>query len=236
MDSESDNQFDVRVNFGRPMPVFAIDGLVVLPQQIVPLHIFEARYRQMIGRALDGSGQIAMALFEPVDQAAATPALRRSVCVCQIVQHEKLDDGRYNILVQGVCRATIDKEHPPTGERLYPEATLRPADRGVGDVEALSALREWIVDELEAGPLSRLTSAEDLLNFMRNDDIPSSTVLEVIAFTLVHSTESRYRLLSEANEARRASKLKSELESTRRMIRLADRQRPEDWPKGVSWN
>ena len=220
------------------MPVFAIDGLVVLPQQIVPLHIFEARYRQMISVALDGPGQIAMALFEPTsnDAGGETPKLRRHVCVCQIVQHEKLDDGRYNILVQGVCRASIAEEHPPTEDRLYPEALLRPADRQGVDDGALVTLRDWIVDELEEGPLGKLATADDLLGFIKNDAIPASTVLEVIAFTLVHSTESRYQLLSEPNPATRAASLRRELESTRRLIRLAERQHPEDWPKGVSWN
>ena len=46
----------IQVNFGRPMPVFPLDQVTLLPQQVLPLHIFEPRYRQMVTDALDGSG------------------------------------------------------------------------------------------------------------------------------------------------------------------------------------
>ena len=234
--SRDQTEIDVRVNFGRPMPVFAIDQLVVLPQQVVPLHIFEKRYRQMDDHSLDGAGQIAMALFEPGSPGGGVPPLRRAVCVGQIAQHEKLPDGRYNILLQGVCRARIVEEQPPEGGRLYPQALLRPVGTAPADEDDLAALRVWITDEIDRGALSRLTPADDLLRFIRNEDIPSSTVIEVISFTLVQDTEKRYRLLAEPEAPTRAALLKAELSELSRLIRLAERQHPESWPKGVSWN
>ena len=111
----------VQVNFGKPIPLFPLDSAVLLPQQVLPLHIFEPRYRQMVERALDGAGQIAMAVFEGESwkqQYHGRPALRPAVCIGQIVQHERLPDGRYNIILQGVCRARISKESARDGERL----------------------------------------------------------------------------------------------------------------------
>jgi hypothetical protein len=56
-------EMSIRVNFSRPLPLFPLPQVVMLPQQITPLHIFEPRYRQMVDRALDGAGQIAMAKY-----------------------------------------------------------------------------------------------------------------------------------------------------------------------------
>jgi len=57
----------IRVNFGRPMPVFPLPDAVLLPHAIQPLHVFEQRYRQLVNDCLDGSGQIAIAAFAGVD-------------------------------------------------------------------------------------------------------------------------------------------------------------------------
>src|SRR5436190_23857895 len=97
----------IQVNFGRPTALFPLDAVTLLPQQLLPLHIFEERYRQMIDHALDGSGQIALAILEPALASTASfsgtteqwkkdalgrPAIKPAVCVGQIVQHEKLFD------------------------------------------------------------------------------------------------------------------------------------------------
>src|SRR5580765_1551354 len=105
----------ISVNFGKPMPIFPLNSVVLLPHGVLPLHVFEDRYRQMVGDALDGSGQIAMAVFEGADwkqEYHCRPPVRPAVCVGQIIQHHKLPDGRYNIALQGICRARILQELP----------------------------------------------------------------------------------------------------------------------------
>lgn len=59
----------IRINFGRPIPIFPLGAVLLVPHTRLPLHIFEGRYRQMIGDALDASGLIAMAVL---DQQAAS--------------------------------------------------------------------------------------------------------------------------------------------------------------------
>ncbi len=233
------DDIDVRVNFGRPMPLFPIDGLVMLPQQVVPLHVFEERYRQMMGHVLDGPGQIAMAVFRGSSWQSdyeGRPPLRPSVCVGQIVQHEKLDDGRYNVLLQGVCRARIVEEVPPTPTRLFREAMLEPVEREPADDVVLQHHREWLERELGEGELSRLRASEDLLEYVRNDDVPTTILFELLSFTLLTDQELRYGLLAEPDPLRRAELVRDDLDRFRRMIRLADRQGSDEWPKGVSWN
>ncbi|NNF42788.1 MAG: hypothetical protein HKN62_07035, partial [Phycisphaerales bacterium] len=51
----------ILVNFRRSIPLFPLPETVLLPHALLPLHIFEARYRQMVRSCLDCAGQIAIA-------------------------------------------------------------------------------------------------------------------------------------------------------------------------------
>lgn len=252
----------IQVNFGKPMPLFPLDLstlLPILPQQVLPLHIFEPRYRQMIEHALDGAGQIAMAIFKGPGWKKnyhGKPALRPAVCITQIVQHEKLPDGRYNLLVQGVCRAKILKETPADKERLYRTAMLEPVgvmlsgapdalehvedeapEAGeAGSEPALDIARARIADMLDTGPLRQMMHAAAVLEYVRNDELPTSAVLELVAFTLITDPRLRYDLLAEPQAQDRARIIMSELTHLASLIRRASDQKPGDWPKGCSWN
>lgn len=229
----------VQVNFGRPVPIFPLVRVTLLPQQVLPLHIFEPRYKQMISESLDGSGQIAMAVFRgrkwKLDY-HGKPPIMPAVCVGQIVQHEKLSDDRYNVLIQGVCRARITNEMPGDGERLFRLAMLEPVGvDDAGDVE-LDEVREHMEHMLTTGELSRLATAETILEYVRNDDVPTHALLELVSFALVTDDRLRYRLLAEPDVQTRADMLLGELGHLRSLIRRGDVQRPDEWPKGLSWN
>lgn len=250
----------IRVNFGRPMPIFPLDQAVVLPQQVLPLHIFEPRYRQMVGHALDRSGQIAMAVYDneawPID-AGGLPPVRPAVCVGQVIEHQKLPDGRYHLLLQGICRARIVEELPPEAQgdalldmdpidvtgrpgddvpRLYREAMLEPVGLGPTDPGPLADLRDWAEDQLSNGPLSRLSVADQVLQNLRNREIPSEALWELIAFALLTEPDVRYALLAEGRGEVRVDIIRAGLEALGRLIEAAGAQHPERWPKGMSWN
>jgi Lon protease-like protein len=227
----------ISVNFGREMPIFALDSVVLLPQQVLPLHIFEDRYIQMVQHVLDGSGQIAMAVVsDNVADLSGDPPIKPAVCVGQIVQHEALPDGRFNILIQGICRARVREDFRPVGDRLYRAGLLEPLGEPNQDSAHLHRLREWIEDELSGGSLRRLTVAEHVVEYVRNEEVPNAAVLELISFALLSDHHLRYRLLAEGDMDRRATMIERELQSLSALIRRAEGQKPEDWPKGCSWN
>ena len=94
----------IRVNFGKPMAFFPLAAVSLVPHGVVQLHIFEPRYRQMVSDALDEAGQIAMAVFDGEawqEEYHGAPPVRPMMCVGQIVAHEALADGRFNIALQG---------------------------------------------------------------------------------------------------------------------------------------
>lgn len=229
----------IQVNFGKPMPVFPLDTAALLPQQVLHLHIFEPRYRQMVERALDGSGQFAMAVFEGDEWKKnyhGRPALKPAVCIGQIVQHEKQADGCYNLLVQGVCRARVVEESPPEQGRLFREATLEPV--GIEDEEEvkLYGVRERFRELLTDGPLTKLAAAEIMVEKIDDEEIPTGVILDLVAFAIPTRRETRYRLLEEGDAGERADCVEKEMLHLAHVLKTASSQHPETWPKGCSWN
>ena len=97
----------------RRIPLFPLPGVVLLPGTILPLHIFEPRYRAMIADALDGNRMIGMAKLKPGwEETEEVPAVHEVGGAGEIVESERLEDGRYNILLEGRFRYRILKEEP----------------------------------------------------------------------------------------------------------------------------
>ncbi len=235
--SNEDNT--IQVNFSRALPLFPLDQVTLLPQQVLPLHIFEPRYRQMVSDALDGAGQIAMAVFQGKrwkQEYHGKPPVRPAVCVGHIAQHEKLADGRYNVILRGVCRARVISEPPAPEGRLYREAMLEPIGLSQDETPVLAKLRSELEEGLEHGTLKRLAQSDTLLEFVRDEDIPTTALLELISFTLVEDKEKRYRLLEEGDADTRAGIVGIELKSLDRLIRRALRQTGEEFPRGYTPN
>lgn len=229
----------VQVNFGKPMPLFPLDSVTLLPQQVLPLHIFEPRYREMVARALDGAGQIAMAIFEGdrwKQEYHGRPPVRPAVCVGHICHHEALEDGRYNLWLQGVCRARIVREMPPSDDRLYREAMLAPVGLDEIAADELQEVREHLDRALSDGPLAKMKASAPILEYIHKEEVPTTALLELVSFTMLSDQQLRYRLLAEGDVHIRARLIESELDRLEDLIRRAAAQRPEDWPKGCSWN
>lgn len=231
----------IQVNFSRPVPLFPLGHVALLPQQVQPLHIFEPRYRQMIDVALDASGQIAMAVFEGdrwKQEYHGRPPLRPAVCIGQIIHHERLPDGRYNVALQGVCRARIVEEMPADEDRLYRVAMLQPIGLpSEEDQDRLAGARERLSGRLAEGPLRRLKAAGPISEYFEKEDFPTAALMELISFTILNNADLRYTLLAEADPLVRAGIIEEELADLSRVIAIADRQWPqEDAPRGCSWN
>jgi Lon protease-like protein len=233
------DEMSVHVNFARPVPLFPLDGVVVLPQHVVPLHIFEPRYRQMLEHVLDGAGQIAMAVLAEPDRSGppgSLPRIRPAVCLGQVVRHERLPDGRFNILLQGICRARILEEQPPAADRMYRTATLEPVGLDSPTPSQLTVVRSQIERLLGGRGLGSMAAATPALEWVADEDLSDQLVLELMTLTMIAEPKLRYKLLAEPDAATRASMVLAELRHLDRMITAARGQHPERWPKGMSWN
>lgn len=91
------------------LPVFPLDGAMLLPGGRLPLNVFEPRYLAMVDDALKGARMIGM--IQPAD-AGPHPMLRPVGCAGRIVTFAEAEDGRYLITLQGVCRFDAGEELP----------------------------------------------------------------------------------------------------------------------------
>ena len=89
------------------LPLFPLAGAILFPRSQLPLHIFEPRYRQMVADAVAGRGRIGM--IQPQGE-SEHPPLYRVGCIGEIVGIEEMEDGRYNLVLQGSARFRLIAE------------------------------------------------------------------------------------------------------------------------------
>jgi Lon protease-like protein len=157
------------------IPIFPLPSVVLFPNVFLPLHIFEPRYRQMFAEALNGDRMIGMVLLQPGYDADydGTPPIYLTGCSGLITHSEKLEDGRYNVVLRGVEKFRITAEETPVAGRLYRSAVITPVDETVmaNQRDQLRKERkrlETVLEPLLANGLEKhLPSAmpdEDLIN------------------------------------------------------------------------
>ncbi|MFM9853994.1 MAG: LON peptidase substrate-binding domain-containing protein [Sphingomonadaceae bacterium] len=103
------------------LSVFPLSGAILFPRMQLPLHIFEPRYRALVSDAMARDRRIAM--IQP-RQAGDRPALFTVGCVGHIAQVEALDDGRYNLILEGKARFRMLRELDVTTPFRQIEAEL----------------------------------------------------------------------------------------------------------------
>ena len=91
----------------RRLSIFPLTGAVLFPGMQLPLHIFEPRYRALVGDALIRDRQIAM--IQPQRSTEGAP-LYQVGCVGKIGEVQAMDDGRYNLILEGTTRFRLVRE------------------------------------------------------------------------------------------------------------------------------
>ena len=103
--------------------IFPLPGALLYPGLQLPLHVFEPRYRAMVGDALARDRRIGMVQPQRVEEGAP---LYRIGCVGRIGDVEALEDGRYNIILEGESRFRILRELDVTTPFRQVDAELIP--------------------------------------------------------------------------------------------------------------
>ena len=138
------------------VPLFPLDGVLLCPGLLLPLHIFEPRYQAMLAFAMAGEQRIAMAhpAIGHSTQSEHEPPVHEICGVGKILEHEPLADGRSNILLQGESKIRIVEElagHPFRVVRgqVVPDVLYADADLADDVDRLLTALEEAGATNLE---------------------------------------------------------------------------------------
>lgn len=195
------------------IPVFPLPNVVLYPRIVLPLYIFEPRYRKMLFRVLDGHGMIAVALLKPgwEPEYHGYPDVHRVVTVGTILTYQTREDKTSDIVLVGTCRAQI-LEWAEVREyreaRLVELAVTPPGSTSRGDQLRLRLKK----------CLARLTRdlkpGEDLdrLQKIFSDENDVGFLVDFVAYHFLDSFDEKQRLLEELDVERRTTSLFESLE------------------------
>jgi uncharacterized protein len=187
------------------LPIFPLPELTFFPHTLLPLHVFEARYRTMVMDCLARDRRMAVVGLKPGYEPAyeGKPAVYPVAGVGRIVQSERLATGRFNILLKGEGRVRIDRELP--SDTLY-------------RMVAGSLLGETGAERDGVGALAARVTGR-CLGILRAVNRPTAemekalagaapgAVCDRIASAIIPEAAARQALLEEMDVERRLSKL-----------------------------
>lgn len=178
---------------------------------MLPLHIFEARYRAMVTDCLSRDKRLAVVGLQPGYEGGyeGKPAVYPVSGVGRIVQWERLASGRYNLLLRGEGRVRIDRELPTdTLYRMVAATPLRETGAAGAAVPALTGRVKARCGQI----LSAVgRSGEDLQNMMEGLDHPAE-LCDQVASALIPTPTTRQALLEELDVERRLERLAAALD------------------------
>lgn len=202
-------------NFSGIVPVFPLSTVVFFPNTLLPLHIFEPRYRDMLSDSLNSEKIIAMALLKPGwdENYYGSPEVFDVAGMGRIVSSETFDDGRSNIVLYGLKRIKIVEF---TEDKPYRKARIELLENKSGDDEInykenlKNVVSDWN-DMLGA------KHKEHQLNI--NMDLPLENLTDVMASVIFTNIFDRQSYLEETNVQKRAAML---IESMKTRIKYVD--------------
>ena len=222
-------EFSPLATFTGAARLFPLPNLVFFPQAVQPLHIFEPRYRQMTADALAGDRLIALVQPRPgwEPNYAGSPALYSVACLGMIVADQKLDDGRYNILLRGLSRIEIDHEIPHG--KLYRKAKVELlAEVPVPDGRIDSRLRRKLAKLMPEWFKKQPKLIKELRKLLKKD-VPLGAICDILAFTMELDAEFKQTLLEELEVEARVHRLIEHLDIQHAAVAQSARKFPPEF-------
>jgi Lon protease-like protein len=192
MDQEGENDL---LEFGNVCRLFPLPKVVLFPHAVLPLHIFEPRYRQMTEDALATDKLVTIVQWRtpyPTDP-DAIPELEEIGCLGRILQHERLADGRFNFLLLGRKRVRLGHELP--AGKLYRVAQAEILE----DANTELPQQHWVeeITRLFRAVFERHGVIDPEMIALLESHMPLGTLTDLIAHALGLPPGVKQRLLAE---------------------------------------
>jgi Lon protease-like protein len=193
--------FDVReqlATFAGTAPLFPLPDVVHFPHLLLPLHIFEPRYREMVADALEGERLIAMALLKPGSTTTAgAPPIHEVVCLGRITADQQTEDGRYYLVLQGLSRARIVREEADEQAYRIAQLELQPDSESPFSPAAANAQRRRLL--LAFRSLFPKHNLDRVLRRALKEAVPLGILCDVLADAMALESQVAYRVLAETD-------------------------------------
>ena len=175
------------------VPLFPLPEVWLVPRTVLPLHIFEPRYRQMIEHSLDGPGRIVLGTILPGHEGdmAGSPPVYPLAGLGEIARHRRHPDGRFDVFLVGLQRVRLAEVE---SDELYRQVSVEPVEETPVAREDEGELRV----ELERALVER----SDLLNLPSN--VPLSHVIDLLLLHMPQPADTKQRAFAELDLAVRA--------------------------------
>lgn len=191
------------------LPLFPL-SLVLLPNELLPLHIFEPRYRQMLKDVAIDKNMFGVMLFEPQKSFAEMPPIGSIGCVAEVREVTELPDGRSNILTIGVIRYRL-LDYIEAGDP-YLVGEVEFFEDEPQDETVLEPLAEevFVLFDRIAHAAHKLSGKRGELPKIPRTDAEQFSFLVTAAFNF--ENDLKYRLLSTCSTTKRLEKLRKVLQ------------------------
>jgi ATP-dependent Lon protease len=192
---------EMEITLPSEVPVMTLPNIAFFPQALLPLHIFEPRYRQMLRDVLATDRLFAVAgldqqpddpsIFEPAHRIASVGIIR----ACQ-----KNDDGTSNLLLQGLCRVEIARV---TRDNPYRKIEIRALASAPGAMlEENDALQREVTRLIQVAQKLGVSGPTELTEFLKTVRDPDAFA-DIAAFNLCQDPKLKQRLLETLDVNRR---------------------------------
>ena len=196
----------------RELPLFPLPEVVLFPKEVLPLHIFESRYRIMLKSVLETDSMFGVIKWDP-----NTKTMANVGCCAQIIKHQTAEDGRSNIITLGQQRFQILEIIRSTPYCSAMVSWIN--DENVDNFQELDALKDSVTEALS--DVVNLTSK--LTNSKKNlpEKLPNNP-MELSFWIGSHLggavAEEQQRLLEERNTYKRLQREFEMLDHTRKQL------------------
>jgi Lon protease-like protein len=188
------------------IPLFPLSNVVLFPQVLLPLHIFEPRYRQMVKDVAAGEELIGMILLRAEEDPTGSARDVYTVgCAGRMVRKVDLPDGRSNILLQGV-REFVPREQ--RFDRLYRTAAVDWLPSVERDFRLAAHARQRLVTCIRAA----LGEKQEGAGILADPTVSDEMLVNLFAFALDFPVAEKQSLLEVADLSMRAERLIETLE------------------------
>jgi len=186
--------------------LFPLPNLVLFPHALIPMHIFEPRYRQMTADALESDRLMTVVQIRSKLHVAPEPVPIMEVgCLGKIVEHRQLADGRYNLVLGGLKRVRLKREKSSLKLYRIAEGEILEDQDLVGPTESE---RNELVDLFRA-VMEMHERLDQNLSMLIDSAIPVGILSDIIAHTLPLPPSLKQLLLSETDVICRVRCLRS---------------------------